>query len=271
MNCKQDRERITDWINGQMSAAESEAFELHLAQCEICSAAVAAEKQLWDLMGEIEVPTPSPAMENRFQAMLEDYKKTTAPKNAATFSWVAQFRQLWTMQPKMQMAYSLVLVVMGLGIGYLFSHQEGNKVNQQHMEALSSEVDELKETTMLSLLNDPSASKRIQAVGYTDEIKEVNENVVNALLATLNNDSNVNVRLMTLDALTKLADDPNVREGLVSSIVSQDSPLVQAALADVMLKLQEKRAIGSFKKLLEQKDLNGMVRDKIKQTITNLI
>jgi hypothetical protein len=89
-------------------------------------------------------------------------------------------------------------------------------------------------------------------------------------LATLNNDPNVNVRLTTLEALTHFARDPVVREGLIQSILQQESPLVQAALADVMLRLQEKRAIPSFKKLLLQKDLNGMVRTKIEETITRL-
>jgi len=41
-------------------------------------------------------------------------------------------------------------------------------------------------------------------------------------------------------------------------------------MADVMLKLQEKRAIQPFKKLLQQKDLNSMVRTKIEETITRL-
>jgi hypothetical protein len=74
----------------------------------------------------------------------------------------------------------------------------------------------------------------------------------------------------TLEALTHFARDPVVRQGLIQSILQQESPLVQAALADVMLKLQEKRSIPSFKKLLLQKDLNGMVRSKIEETITRL-
>jgi hypothetical protein len=65
--------------------------------------------------------------------------------------------------------------------------------------------------------------------------------------------------------------NPAVREGLVQSIVQQESPLVQSALADVMLKLQERRAVHSFKKLLLQKNLNNLVRSKIEQTITGLI
>ena len=140
----------------------------------------------------------------------------------------------------------------------------------KQLEALTAQVHEMREIMMLSLLQNPSASERLRAVSYTSEIRHVNPNIAAALLATLNNDPNINVRLTTLEALTHFARDPVVREGLIQSILQQESPLVQAALADVMLKLQEKRAIQPFKKLLQQKDLNGMVRVKIEQTITRL-
>jgi HEAT repeat protein len=124
---------------------------------------------------------------------------------------------------------------------------------------------------MLALLENPSASERIRGVSYTSEIKHADKEVIDALLATLNNDPNVNVRLSTLDALSHLANHPEVREGLIRSIEKQDSPIMQLAIADVMLKLQEKRSVKSFEDLLKQKDLNPGVRDKIKQTITQLI
>jgi HEAT repeats len=142
---------------------------------------------------------------------------------------------------------------------------------RQQLDALTTQVHEMREMMMLALLQNPSASERMRAVSYTDGIKHVNANMTDALLATLNNDPNVNVRLTTLDALSHFAGNPAVREGLVQSILQQDSPLVQAALADVMLKLQERRAVKAFKKLLQQKDLNSTVRTKIEQTITRLI
>jgi hypothetical protein len=140
----------------------------------------------------------------------------------------------------------------------------------KQLEALTAQVHEMREMMMLSLLQNPSASERIRAVSYTSDIRHVDPNIAAALLATLNGDPNINVRLSTLEALTHFARDPVVREGLVQSILQQDSPLMQAALADVMLRLQEKRAIQPFKKLLQQKDLNSMVRAKIEQTITQL-
>jgi HEAT repeat protein len=102
-------------------------------------------------------------------------------------------------------------------------------------------------------------------------MKHADKEVIDALLATLNNDDNVNVRLSTLDALTRLANHPEVRQGLIHSITQQESPLMQSAIADVMLKLQERRSVQSFKELLKQKNLDHGVRDKINETIHSLI
>ena len=89
--------------------------------------------------------------------------------------------------------------------------------------------------------------------------------MVTALLSTLNNDPNVNVRLATLEALAPLADDPAVRLGLVHSLTRQDSPLVQSALADVMVQLQERRSVKPLRELLRQANLDE-VREKQNRT-----
>jgi HEAT repeat protein len=138
------------------------------------------------------------------------------------------------------------------------------------VQALSEQLHEMRQMMMLSLLQNPSASQRMKAASYASESRTISPDILAALLTTLNNDPNVNVRLTTLDALTQYARNAAVREGLIQSILMQDSPLMQAALADVMLKLQEKRAIPSFKKLLQDKGLNDMVRSRIEQVITRL-
>jgi hypothetical protein len=138
------------------------------------------------------------------------------------------------------------------------------------VQALSEQLREMRQMMMLSLLQNPSASQRMRAASYASESRTISPDILSALLTTLNNDPNVNVRLTTLDALTLYARNAAVREGLIQSILQQDSPLMQAALADVMLKLQEKRSVPSFKKLLQDKGLNEMVRSRIEQVITHL-
>ncbi len=60
-------------------------------------------------------------------------------------------------------------------------------------------------------------------------------------------------RLVTLEALTQYADNATVREGLVKSLASQDSPMVQVALADLMVKMREKRSVKALRTLLQKK------------------
>jgi hypothetical protein len=269
MKCENDKEQITGWINNELSEADRNAFEIHLANCAECRQELKATQAVLNLMGEMPVPQASADMPVRFQAMLEEYKESQVEKANPVTGFIEKLKQLWSFQPGMQLAYTIILIVVGLGIGFLINRP--GSVDKKEMTALATDVKNMKEMMMMALLENPSASERIRGVSYTNEIKSANKEVIDALLSTLNNDPNVNVRLVTLEALTQYSNDATVREGLVQSIVQQDSPLVQAALADVMLKLQEKRSVQSFRKLLQQKDLNHSIRSKIEQTITGLI
>ncbi len=270
MNCGQYQEKFTDLINHQLPADEREKLELHLAGCIDCQHELAELKQMWDLMGEMEQPEPSAHLKVKFDAMLKMYKEQQTEKVSVWDNIIQQISRLWEVQPKLSLSYSLVLIVLCLGGGYWYLHP-AKAASDEQLQALTKQVHELKQTMTLALLENPSASERIRAVSYTSEMKHADKEVIDALLATLNNDPNVNVRLSTLDALAQMANHPEVREGLIQSIVQQDSPLMQSAIADVMLKLQEKRSVTPLKQLLKQKNLDNSVRDKISKTITQLI
>jgi hypothetical protein len=300
MQCQKHKDLLERWWNDRLTEAERAELEVQLSKCEDCRRELEGSREVWELMGYMAVPEPSGEMQGQFNAMLESYKASEGSGRKRT-SGMAALWQLFAIRPGLAMAFSMVLLLGGLGLGLSINKpktvivqaaaatavkakvtdtsravlpvaekQEKPSSESKQLEALTAQVHEMRELMMLSLLQNPSASERLRAVSYTSEIRYVNPNIAAALLATLNNDPNVNVRLTTLEALTHFARDPVVREGLIQSILQQDSPLVQAALADAMLKLQEKRAIQPFKKLLQQKDLNSMVRVKIEQTITRL-
>ena len=99
----------------------------------------------------------------------------------------------------------------------------------------------------------------------------VGPRVVGALLKTLNTDPNVNVRLTTVEALSQFTGYPEVRTGLIKSIAKQESPLVQIALVDIMIELQEKGSVGALKDLLKKQGLNDAVKGKVQQGIQVLL
>ena len=272
MECKDYREQFTLLLTDALDQKQREGLESHLAGCEDCRKEYEAARKIWDLMGEIPQPEPSVSMKASFGAILTNYKEELYSRRNPVREWMMKVHEYWIMQAQPRLAFSILLVVSGLILGYLL-HRPGETVlsyNRQ-IDSLSSQVSEIKQVMMLSLLQDPSASQRIRAVSYTDEMSNVNLKVIDALFTTLNGDPNVNVRLATLEALVKLSAQPKVREGLVRSINLQDSPIMQSAIADVMVKLQEKSSVKPLQKLLSKKNLNPMVKINIEKSIQRLI
>ena len=272
MDCKDYREQFTALLSDSLHEKQRSELESHLAGCAECRKEFEAARMIWDLMGEIHEPEPSSQMQNSFDVMLANFKEDVRTRRNPVGEWLNRVREYWSLQAQPRLAFSILLIAIGLAGGYLL-HQPGQTAvsyNKQ-IDSLSSQVSQMKQVMMLALLEDPSASQRIRAVSYTDEISRVDLKVIAALFTTLNGDPNVNVRLATLEALIKLAGEPKVREGLVRSIDLQDEPLMQTAIADAMVKLQEKSSVQSLQKLLNRKGLNRMVKVNIEKSIQKLI
>lgn len=272
MNCEQAGDMMFDWLNNQMPASERAAFEMHLNQCPDCQKELQTTKKLWEAMGNVNVPKPSDNLPIQFYTMLETFRAAEQKKVHKTSVWETlrtNIELIFTPRNVLRLAYSMCVLFVGLVGGYWLNDRHTPDYKEQ-IDVLSAQVQDMNQKVVLSLLQNSSANERLRAVSYTKEIGDVDDKVVDALLSTLNNDGNVNVRLVTLEALVQLADNPKVREGLVQSIMKQDTPLVQAALADVMVKLEEKRSIKPLQRLLEQDDVDIIVKTKIKETIKAL-
>ena len=272
MGCEEYREQFASLLTGNLDKTRQSFVENHLANCADCHTEFETAKQVWDLMGIIPQPEPSETMRENFDVMLSHYKAEFITVENPAGKLKNRLHEYWSTHAQPRLAFSLLLFVLGLLGGYVL-HQPGQSAisSDRQMDSLSSQISDLKQVMLLSLLQDPSASQRIRAVSYTDEIGNVNLKVIDALFKTLNEDPNVNVRLVTLEALVKLSDEPKVREGLVRSINLQESPIMQSAIADVMVKLQERSSVQYLQKLLSKKDLNQMVKLNIENSIQKLI
>lgn len=272
INCEAVISHLPGWLNDDLSVGERAAIETHLANCPACQQELATTRQLWQRLGNRPTPQPSPQVRTQFYTMLEQFEAeeqaTRSTGLAGTLAWIR--RQL---SPKLavRLAYSILLLGVGVLVGYWSQRRQTPEVAyQQRVDTLTAQVQEMRAVMMLSLLKNPSATERLKAVGYTKDIDDADDQVVDALLMTLNNDPNVNVRLVTLEALAELAQDAHVREGLVHSLTQQESPLVQVALADVMVKLQERRSLKPLRQLLKREGINGLVKTKLENTIREL-
>jgi HEAT repeat protein len=115
----------------------------------------------------------------------------------------------------------------------------------------------------LSLLQQDSPSSRLRGVTYSYQMTGPDPQVEQELLHTVNHDSNVNVRLSAVEAIaSKFSRSPEVRRALVDSIAVQDSPLVQVAIIDLLVQLNDKDAVPALRKLADDKDADESVRQR---------
>jgi hypothetical protein len=273
MNCESTKTQMADYLSGQLPEPKQRELEAHLAGCPGCSEELQAVQRVWRTLGKVATPEPGPNLRPEFYAMLADFKDTLTPESwyspKGLWRWL---RELQLPQPALRLAYSLALLAVGLAGGYWLHNQpQKASADQQQLAALSAQVGEMRQMMLLALIDNPSATERLRAVSYTKELDgAADTKVIDALLSTLNHDDNVNVRLATLEALAPLAADPTVRLGLVHALTQQESPLVQSALADVMVQLQERRSVPRLRALLKQANLDGTVKSKIEASIQTL-
>lgn len=265
-------EKYIDLVTGYLAGTLTRQQEAELARYREQGALKITEisnlKNLYQQMGELPTPEPSAFLKADFQARLADYKKEQPRRATGGNFWGRWLAALRGPQLVGQLVFGMILLAIGVGIGWRLAP---GKAYEKELNHLTGEVQHMREVMMLTLLQQPSATERLKAVNLTGDLARADEKVVQALLQTLNNDPNVNVRLATIEALYQHAANPAVRTGLIAAISQQDSPLVQIALADVMLSLQEKKSVAELQKLLRQKDLNQVVETKVKQTIQVLI
>lgn len=211
-----------------------------------------------DRILKMEDLSPSLNLDDQFYAALAKEKKSLV--KAPSFNWSELFR--WNAQT----GFALALLVIGLVGGYMLNSVRPNT----EVKELSNQITEMKEMMMLTMLEKESATDRLKAVSLTSDINKASQKVTDALIHVLNNDPSANVRLATLDALSIYAKDPDVRIKLVQSIATQDDPLVQIGLAELMVELHEKSSVKELRKLMDG-NAPKEVKQKLKESIDVLI
>ena len=253
-------ELIAKYNAGITTPSEEQQIEVLIGKGSIRMDELHDLHSLNDKVEMMEMPEPSSSLDHQFYSMLAIEKK---PRNA--FSWKAFFA--WPeFAPKL--AFASVTLIIGIVAGFMLKPASENS---SQMRILADQVADMKEMMMLTMLEKESATDRLKAVSLTEEMDQASQKVTKALIETLNNDSNINVRLAALDALKPYARDGVVREALIRSITKQDSPLVQVALAELMAGLQAKSSVKELQKIMDNKNTPRDVKDRIKKSIDVLI
>ena len=185
------------------------------------------------------------------------------------FDWSAATR--WLRSPVGALAWSVALIVIGVLIGTRVGDANSSGASRdRELADMHAELTSMRQLVALSMLQQQSASDRLQGVNYTNREDHLDPQVFAALMHTLRYDNSVDVRLAALDALSRHAGQPAVRKSVGDSLQTQQSPMVQVALIDLLSEWRDPEAAQRLRNFQQTPNLNPTVRQRAQWAVSKL-
>lgn len=260
MTCDDARHHSAEYVTGALPGGVRAALEEHIDTCPDCAMDLANLPELWTLLGDLPEPVAdSAAMRPRFRAMVAAHGDAGAAPRA-----LRDVRAWWrtpAIRPAWAGAAAAGALVAGIVVGrYAPALESAPAPVAADVAALRAEVGDLRQMVSLSLLQQQSASERLKGVAWAADLDGSGTAVVGALLETLANDPNVNVRLASVDALRRFTERDAVRRGAVEALGRQTSPIVQMALIDFVVEARLTAAKDALTRLATDRTVHETVR-----------
>jgi hypothetical protein len=248
---------LIDYIDGKLATSDKVIVEKELATSEEARHVHAQLKEVIEAMDRSAKLHPSASLQRSFDKMLKQ-EMASAGKEAKVVFFNPTFYRV---------AAAVLLLIVGGGAGYLISKYQRQ---QEELIAIKMEMEATKNLVMSKIGNDLSPSQRIEGMTVAMKIEKVDDQVVRALVNAMNEDSNTNVRLAAVDALSKFYTEPAVRRELIAALGKQKDPIVQIALIQLLVKMKEKNVVDDLNKIVDDVETIKPVKDEAYSAIMKL-
>jgi HEAT repeat protein len=260
MKCNKIQNSILDYIEDNLSEKDTAEFTTHINNCENCETELKEMQEFLSVISTNELEHPSKNLRKNFEQMLSEEKQLQETK-------IVKLQPKINWKPYLRLAASILLIVTGFLSG---RYLQKEKINHQVVE-LTKESLVIKQTAMLALMENKSASKRIRGVQYIEEFSNPDPEIVNALVTRMLNDENINVRLTAVNALQRFITSETVKNGYIKALEIEKDPSIQITIIQLLVKIQEKKALKPMQKLLELNETHSFVKEEIKAILSNII
>jgi hypothetical protein len=268
MKCEEVETKMIDYLDKTLSESEGHEIEKHLETCERCLDELKDTQHVLNLISDSEMIKPDDSLRINFYHMLHsEIKKSSESSKQSIYKTHAP----WYNSTRYRIAAGIALLICGTFIGMLINGGFNYSSASNELKQLRSEVLDLKKATMFTMLKEESSSDRIQAVSYAGDLRNPDQNVIDELIKTLNNDKNVNVRMAAAYALSKFAGQRAVSDSLVKSLSQQSDPILQVTLINILAERKEKSALRPIQEIIANKSTLKEVRAVAENSLRVLI
>jgi HEAT repeat protein len=251
---------LIDYIDNKLNTVDRQAVEQELVRNPAAYKLYEELKEVIHVMDRSARLEPSLKLKNNFENILK-----------AEIAGNRQTKTIFFQPVFYRVAAAVALLIIGGGIGFFISKQNDKRLDEMAKQMKENQL--LMEQTremMAMMTNDQSASQRMQGVNVAMQLEKPADEIVKALVKTMNEDPSSNVRLAALDALSKFIGEEGVRKELISSLSKQKDPVVQIALIQLMVKMKEKGVVNDLRRIVDDAKTMQAVKDEAYSGILRL-
>lgn len=243
---------LIDYIDNRLNSVDRHQVEQELVRNPEAFKMYEELKEVMHLMDRSARLEPSMKLKNSFEALLQEEIK--AEKKTKTIFFQPTF---------FKVAAAIALLIICGSIGFYIKQQND-------LIAINNKRVEMLEDMMAMMGNDQSASQRIQGVNVSLKFEKADDAIVDALVKTMNEDPNSNVRLAALEALSRFINEKKVRQEIVNSLPKQKDPIVQIQLIQLLVKIKASGVVDDLQKIVEDDETMHAVKDEAYSAIMKL-
>lgn len=263
MRCDEVQGRLVDFIDKSLTKKEAVVIKEHLHQCPQCQEEFNKLSMLFkDIDNDVSINPPAEIRSN-FEKLLAEEKNSEQDQNVIQLH--DHKRNYW--KPLLQIAATLILM--------FFAYHYGKTENESHfneeLATVENEKQQIKQDLTISLIESESASKRLQAVNYAEQFDKPDNRILEALIDKMYYDKHANVRLAAAEALKKFSEKELVKKSFIKALEIEEDPGIQIELIQILVSIEEKRAVPSMQKILNQEETPDYVKDQVKVALPSLI
>ncbi len=270
MTCEDVESMWIDYIDHELSDVTRYSFDIHIKSCEKCAKELQRLQFLMDQMSDEKEITPGEGVQKKFNAMLQSELSLLAAQNILEKDLKTKIFSFYRTSLVWKIAAACVILFAGILTGLSIKDFRTANTSLEQLSGIKKDLKDVKETLMFSLLKDESASQRIKAVSYAEEMPDPDQQIIHALINTLNEDKNVNVRLAALYSVNKFSNDREVRDSLVQSLSKQTEPIIQIVLINMLTQKNETKAIQPIREIISRTNTNDEVKKIGKKALKQL-
>lgn len=202
-------------------------------------------KELWDALGEIDCEQPSTGLRRSFHEKLE---------RASRGNWLDKLRDSLGLRSNAGWLTATACVLVGLGVGHLTNTVDDS--DSTRLAALEQNITLLNRRLILDRLEDQAPGTRLRGIMDAASYAGDDIEIANALLVRATQDRVSSVRSAAIDALGASARVSAVGEQVMDLLENAESPIVQLALIDLVLRYGDEQQIDQLLTLAGQDRLH---------------